>query len=157
MGLSETNKIKPKKAPKPLFYWLSPPNTFLRYCKGLSDPKATPPYWCFQVEAISTLKTPSVVSWESQKPVKSSPKRLPNTCFTQLSPPNTSLRYCKGLSDPQATPQCWCCQVEAISTLKTPSVGSWDSQKPIKSSQKRLPNPCPLYHVDAVRWRPYQA
>ena len=97
LGVSETNKIKDKKASKTLFYPVIPPRyTLLRYCKCPSDPQATLPCWCYQVEAISTLKTPSVGSWESGEPINSSLKRLPNPCFIQLFPPKLIPKVQKG-------------------------------------------------------------
>ena len=75
---SDAIRFKPENASGPLFHPVIPPNTFLRYCKGLSDPFL---YWCHQFYAISTPKTPSIDSRNPQKPLKSSPKSLLDLCF----------------------------------------------------------------------------
>ena len=141
-GASYVIELKPEKASGPLFHPVIPPNTFLRYCKGLSDPQATFLCWCYQFYGISTPKIPSIGSQDPQKPLKSSPKRLLDLCFTHLFPPNTFLWYCKSSNDPQATLLCWYCQFYTIWTLKIPSFRCWNPQKSLKSSPKWLLGLC---------------
>ena len=79
----------PKRLPNPILHSYPPKkNTFLRYCKGPSDPKATLPCWCCQMKDISTQKSTFSLLFGVSETNKIKPEKASKQLFYPVIPQN---------------------------------------------------------------------